>query len=382
MGGNEIITSSGQMDSLRQKYALRKVNKLAQDGLAELLGDVFSLVSEALIVEAGKCEGTELQRVYFDSLCELYAKKEVLLNDYKRHFSHYFYRTSKPEGWDSGVAVGIKGSDESCKPSVEEALLAQQLLTHIRFADEGPLERLTQQFSFILGKEPIPEQMPVGLHAVVVAFRDTLTVLSAPEQVKKCYYFHWQQQLNSRLVSLWADLADCLENEIGDPALLNIASKRVSAQGGGNLVPALVQHLQQRGGHEKVLQVEIQKAAQRVDEVLKHKTQGRKVVEPVSTLLHGPWRSLLIAIWVEEGEQSIRWEIAQQVTTELLWSIQPKTSQQQRSVLTKRLPQLLRALRHSLQDVTWEEVDSERIFGELEQLHLGNLRDSAKRSAL
>ena len=384
MGGHSVTMINGKMDSLHQKYILRKVNKLAQEELKALLSDTFSNVSEALIVDAGKCHDAAQQRLYFDALCELYGKKESLATDYNRHFAHYFYCTIKPQGWDSGEIAGERDSDELLTLSEEESQHAEQLVSGFHSIDEVLLARLTRQFIVITGSQPATEQLPVGVHNLVMAFRDTLTGVRAPLQVKKSYYQHWQQQLSIGITPLWETLAKYIDSELCKGSAANVsADDNTSTNRDPSFVPALIKHLQQQhGGHEQALQVKIKKATQRVDEVLEHQSKGKRLVAPVSTLLHGPWRSLLISIWVEEGEQSIRWQIAQQVTTELLWSIQPKTSQQQRSALVKRLPQLLRALRLSLEDITWQEVDSEKLFDDLEQLHLGNLRGSGRNESL
>ncbi len=356
-----------EMDSLRQQYLLRKVDKLAKEGLLNLLGDVLTRTSEELITIAGNCQEPTLQRLYFDSLCQLYGKRERILECYGLAFSQYYHGAMKPVQEDDNDAF-----------SVEEVMLVKQQITSLSILQIEQQQNLAESFSFIYQTDVPTASLPVGGAVVVKAFSQAMSEFTCPYQVKRVFYDGWQQQLEEALPTLWDDVSSFLRSEFYGQQRYT-TTEALKPKLNPDYVPELIKHLQQnqQENRQQIVKDQVARVAQQIDSELSKLCDGKRIAEPLDSLFQGPWRSLLISIMVEEGEQSLRWQIAHEITRELIWSVQAISTPKQRQSLVKRLPQLLHGVRSCLEEITWEEVDTQRIFDELEQIHLGNLRGPA-----
>lgn len=68
------------------------------------------------------------------------------------------------------------------------------------------------------------------------------------------------------------------------------------------------------------------------------------VPAPIVDFLRQTWRPILIAAWLEGGEQGRVWQESVDVIGDLLWSVQPKTELDDRKRLAKILPPMLQRL--------------------------------------
>jgi hypothetical protein len=79
-------------------------------------------------------------------------------------------------------------------------------------------------------------------------------------------------------------------------------------------------------------------------------------------------------IHLRDGGQGTAWNTALQVADELIWSVQPKHAVNDRQRLIKIIPRVLNGVRDGLTLVAYDRKRTERIFSELEKLHLASLR--------
>ncbi len=86
------------------------------------------------------------------------------------------------------------------------------------------------------------------------------------------------------------------------------------------------------------------------------------------------WRELMINTYLDEGAESHGWNIHLQLTEDLLWSITPKVSAEERSYLASMIPHLVKMLGESLAQTSWDKQKISALFDELGDCHIGALR--------
>ncbi|HEY9198502.1 MAG TPA: DUF1631 domain-containing protein [Gammaproteobacteria bacterium] len=81
------------------------------------------------------------------------------------------------------------------------------------------------------------------------------------------------------------------------------------------------------------------------------------------------WQNLLLVTLIKEGDESIDWKRNLTTMDNLVWSLQPKTSAQERDRLVKLLPSLLRLLREGVTLISMREDDFQSFLEELATAH-------------
>jgi hypothetical protein len=89
----------------------------------------------------------------------------------------------------------------------------------------------------------------------------------------------------------------------------------------------------------------------------------------IQAFLHGTWRQLLVRIYSQSGEDSEAWREAVQTMSDLLWSVAPKTSAEERRLLVQRLPGLLKRLSDGFKALSTEQAEQDRFFAALVKCH-------------
>ncbi len=124
-------------------------------------------------------------------------------------------------------------------------------------------------------------------------------------------------------------------------------------------------------------------AKQRVQALLDDKVVGAELPKPVIKLLEEGWSQVLFLVGLKNGEDSDQWREAVQTLDDLLWSVQPLTSDEERQQLIKAVPPLMKSLRAGLRKVSYNPFDMQQLFEALEAIHLNQLEapDSTKHVA-
>ncbi|MCF6337595.1 MAG: DUF1631 domain-containing protein [Gammaproteobacteria bacterium] len=94
----------------------------------------------------------------------------------------------------------------------------------------------------------------------------------------------------------------------------------------------------------------------------------------VSIILIDAWKDVLIHLYLRDGDESAGWNTALQVADDLIWSVQPKLSVNERQRLVKIIPRVLNGLRDGLTLIQFDHEATEKLFAGLEALHLASLR--------
>ncbi|MCU0768170.1 MAG: DUF1631 domain-containing protein [Burkholderiaceae bacterium] len=104
--------------------------------------------------------------------------------------------------------------------------------------------------------------------------------------------------------------------------------------------------------------IQVRRAFERVD------------LEPyIKEFLLGPWVKVLVAATVRSETQPGFAKAFRDVIHELVWSVQPKASTEDRNKLVKMIPGMVRVLRDGLALINLSERDREQFFGALMESH-------------
>ena len=95
----------------------------------------------------------------------------------------------------------------------------------------------------------------------------------------------------------------------------------------------------------------------------------------VREFIIGHWKELLFVRHFEEGDTGSGWLAAIQAMEDLVWSVAPKTLDQDRRHLTKILPSLLRRIRDGMQQLGIPGELSAKFLGVLKKLHIAAIRN-------
>lgn len=98
------------------------------------------------------------------------------------------------------------------------------------------------------------------------------------------------------------------------------------------------------------------------------------VPEAISSLLYEGWQQVLLAAYLRDGTAGADWREAMRTIDRLVWSVQPKVEYKDRRELLRSIPGLLRTLRESLAQVSYDQRRLARWFKELQALHIAALR--------
>ncbi len=81
------------------------------------------------------------------------------------------------------------------------------------------------------------------------------------------------------------------------------------------------------------------------------------------------WQSALESVYLRQGEESESWGQAVATLEDLVWSVQPKKTNEDRKHLVALLPSLLKRLSAGMQGVPWPPEDRERFMSNLVEAH-------------
>jgi hypothetical protein len=104
-------------------------------------------------------------------------------------------------------------------------------------------------------------------------------------------------------------------------------------------------------------------------EAVRTRLQSHNLPGPVLEFLVEHWLKLLLIVHVKRGPDSEPWKIALEAMDQLIWSVQPKATLQERRQLASAVPALLRRLSAGLQSLGAEDGVRESFFAELMKYH-------------
>ena len=107
---------------------------------------------------------------------------------------------------------------------------------------------------------------------------------------------------------------------------------------------------------------------------IQRRVTDNRVPPLVSIILIDAWKDVLTHLYLRDGDEGSGWNTALQVADDLIWSVQPKLSVNERQRLVKIIPRVLNGLRDGLTLIQFDHEATEQLFAGLEALHLTSLR--------
>jgi len=143
--------------------------------------------------------------------------------------------------------------------------------------------------------------------------------------------------------------------------------------------------------HDKQVETETRALAQRVEQTetlgvakaeaeqaVKARVQTHKMPGVVLEFLVEHWLRVLLLAHVKSGAGGAEWKGALEVMDELVWSVGPIHSLEERQKLAKLVPGLVRRITAGLQALAASDDVRTRFFGELMKIHTESLEPKAK----
>lgn len=113
----------------------------------------------------------------------------------------------------------------------------------------------------------------------------------------------------------------------------------------------------------------LQSARHTVSHEIVERLSSRSLPNFVESLLMGAWANYLVITLLRAGENSQEWLSVLETTDELIWSVQPKKNEDERSLLRVKLPALVETVKAGLEISGDIESDVETILMNLEDCH-------------
>ena len=115
-------------------------------------------------------------------------------------------------------------------------------------------------------------------------------------------------------------------------------------------------------------------AARSARQAVRVRVADGELVGVVSSFLEQRWVDVLTFAYLIEEERPGAIDNATQTMDELVWTVKPKATQEQRKTLLAKLPSLLTALNKWLDAIKWRDAERLDFFAELAKCHLSIVR--------
>jgi hypothetical protein len=101
---------------------------------------------------------------------------------------------------------------------------------------------------------------------------------------------------------------------------------------------------------------------------------GERLIPAVTDFLEGRWSAALALAYTIEDSRPGAVDNATRTMEDLIWSVKPKATQEQRKALIARLPALLASLNNWLDATRWQDAERLQFFAELAECHASIVR--------
>lgn len=125
----------------------------------------------------------------------------------------------------------------------------------------------------------------------------------------------------------------------------------------------------------------LREARQAVSQEIVDRTWNRSIPKAAEDLLMGPWANLMVLTLLRNGQDSEEWKQSLTVLDDVLWSVEPKASEEERQRLRDKLPQLEDSIRAGLAMIGDPEVNTNCLLQELAACHQEVSGKAAPRTA-
>lgn len=129
-----------------------------------------------------------------------------------------------------------------------------------------------------------------------------------------------------------------------------------------------------------------ERACQVAESLVNDLTSGRDIPESVFGMLNEAWVKYLQWVVLREGEEGARWADASELTSHIVWSVDPQpVDDSTRNDLLRAIPAIVDDFRVALQEISWDPFATDTAIRDLELAHVDVLQrlatESRRRSA-
>jgi hypothetical protein len=155
----------------------------------------------------------------------------------------------------------------------------------------------------------------------------------------------------------------------------------------GQLQALIAEHDQKveadaRGVAERIEQTEnLAVAKSAAEDEVKARVQSHKIPGPVLEFLVEQWLRLLLVAHAKSGRSGAEWKDGIEAMDQLVWSVEPKISVEERRKLAGTVPGLVKRLVAGLDALGADGAVRERFFGELMKIHTESLEPKKAKPA-
>jgi hypothetical protein len=121
----------------------------------------------------------------------------------------------------------------------------------------------------------------------------------------------------------------------------------------------------------------LREARQTVSQEIVDRTWNRSIPKPAEEMLLGPWANLMVLTALRNGEDSDEWKAALSVVDQVIASVEPKSTEEERQKARQSLPELEDAIRSGLAMIGDPEVNTNAMLKELTRCQMEALSLSA-----
>jgi len=121
-------------------------------------------------------------------------------------------------------------------------------------------------------------------------------------------------------------------------------------------------------------QEKLQVASRAARDAVALRVQAGEVEQVVSGFLEQRWTTVMTFAYSIEGEKPGAVGNATRAMDELIWSVKPKQTQEQRKTLIAKLPRLLQTLNKWLDAIRWQDAERLQFFARLAECHASIVR--------
>lgn len=121
-----------------------------------------------------------------------------------------------------------------------------------------------------------------------------------------------------------------------------------------------------------------EQAKQLAGQEVQQRLANNQLPEVVTDLLQDGWVNVLFIAYLKEGNQSQVWLNALSAMDNLIWSVQPHSTIDDRKKLLKMVPPLMKQLREGLTEISYDPYKQRQLFKQLQTLHVQSLRQPRK----
>ncbi len=282
----------------------------------------------------------------------------------------------------------LKGKDEIAsflKNTIVSHLSAKnpQGAKNINQADADTIDIVTMLFDFILDDKSLPD-----------AFKALIARLQIPvlkiALVDKTFFSKKNHPVRRLLKELaragigWSEARDGYE----DPLYVKVASivntVLTEFTHDASLIVDLLNDfdafLEAEKSQRRLAAQRLADAKESIAHEIEKRIGATELPFSIRSFMTTAWKDVLTLIHARDGNAGAAWQAALQLADDLVWSVQPKLIDKQKTRLIQAIPKILNGLQDGLMLIAYPRQDKERLLLELERLHLASLKGDQSRS--